>query len=135
MNLVTLCKERFGKKTKFWFTPEAVEESEDQVYNRTTNTVDVDEVKWKAKTEIFVVFGNHATEADRLNADLTGVIIPEYHRGFDSDTDSNDKDEPRPKPEFDIQLLFNLTPSLAGGGGMDDQKLIGTNATGASNAT
>ena len=49
MNLVTLCEERFGKKTKLWFTPEAVEEAKDQVYNRATNTVDVDEVKWKAK--------------------------------------------------------------------------------------
>ena len=66
---------------------------------------------------------------------MTGAIIPEYHGGFDSDTDSNDEDEPRTKPEFDLQLLFNLTPSLAGARGMDDQNLIGTNATGASNAT
>ena len=45
MDLVTLCEERFGKKKEFWFTPEAVEESEDQVYNRTTNTVDIDKIK------------------------------------------------------------------------------------------
>ena len=135
MNLVTLCKERFGKKTKFWFTQEAVEDSKEQVYNRTTNTVDIDETKLKAKTDIFAVFGDHATEAARLNAALTGAIIPEYHGGFDSDTDSDDEDEPRPKPTFDLKMIFNLTPSLAGAGGMDDQNSIGTNATGTSNAT
>ena len=29
MNLVTLCKERFGKKTTAWFTQDALEESTD----------------------------------------------------------------------------------------------------------
>ena len=32
-------------------------------------------------------------------------------------------------------MLFNLTPSLTGTGGMDNQNLIGTNVTGTSNAT
>ena len=135
MNLVTLCKERFGKKTKFWFTQEALEESKEQVYNRTTNTVDIDETKLKAKTDIFAVFGDHATEAARLNAAMTGAIIPEYYGGFDSDTDSDDEDEPRQKPKFDLKMLFNLRPSLSGAGGMDDQNSIGTNATGTSNVT
>ena len=135
MNLVTLCKERFGKKTKFWFTQEALEESKEQVYNITTNTVDIDKIKLKAKTDIFAVFGDHATEAARLNAALTGAIIPEYHGGFDSDTDSDNEDEPRPKPKFYLKMLFNLTPSLSGAGGMDDQNSIGTNATGTSNVT
>ena len=42
MNLVTLCWERFGKNTKLWFTQEALADAEGQVFNRTTNTVDVD---------------------------------------------------------------------------------------------
>ena len=63
MNLVTLCEERFGKDTKSWFTQEAVEEAEGQVYNRTTNTVDVDEVQWKEQMDMFNVIGDHATEA------------------------------------------------------------------------
>ena len=42
MNIVTLCKERFAKKTKLWFTKDALKESMDQTYNRVTNTVDVD---------------------------------------------------------------------------------------------
>ena len=135
MTLVTSCEERFGKKTKLWFTPEAVEEAKDQVYNRVTNTVDVDEVKWKTKMDIFAAFGDHATPAARLNADATGAIIPEYHGDFDSDTDSDDEEEPTPKATFELQMLFNLTPSLSGAGGMDDQNSIGTNATGTSNAT
>ena len=125
----------FWKKTKFWFTQEALEESKEQVYNRTTNTVDMDETKLKAKTDIFAVFGDHATEADRLNAEMTGAVIPVYHGGFESDTDSDDEDEPRPKPKFDLKMLFNLAPSLSGAGGMDDQNSIGTNATGTSNVT
>ena len=125
----------FWQKTKFWFTQEAVEDSKEQVYNRTTNTVDIDKTKLKAKTDIFAVFGDHATEAARLNAAMTGAIIPEYHGGFDSDTDSDDEDEPRQKPKFDLKMLFNLKPSLSGAGGMDDQNSIGTNATGTSNVT
>ena len=66
---------------------------------------------------------------------MTGAIIPEYNGGFDSDTSSEDEDELNPKTTFDLRLLFNLTPSLAGAGGMDDQNSIGTNATGTSNAT
>ena len=109
----------------------------EQVYNRTTNTVDIDEIKLKAKTDFFAIFGDHATETARLNAEMTGAVIPEYHGGFDSDTDSDNEneDEPRPKPSFDLKMIFNLTPSLAGAGGMDDQNSIGTNATGTSNAT
>ena len=53
---------------------------------------------------MFNAIGDHATEAARLNADLNGAIIPEYHGGFDSDTDSDDEDEPTTKPEFDITL-------------------------------
>ena len=124
-----------AKKLKFWFAQEALEKSKEQVYNRTTNTVDMDETKLKAKTDIFAVFGDHATEADRLNAEMTGAVIPVYHGGFDSDTDSDDEDEPRPKPKFDLKMLFNLKPSLSGAGGMDDQNSIGTNATGTSNVT
>ena len=74
----------------------------------------------KAATDIFAVFGDHATEADRLNAKMTGAIIPEYDGGFDSDTSSDDKDEPKPKTTLDLRLTFNLTPSLAGAGGMDN---------------
>ena len=51
------------KKTKFWFTQEALEESKEQVYNRTTSTVDIDKIKLKVKIDIFAVFGDHATEA------------------------------------------------------------------------
>ena len=66
---------------------------------------------------------------------MTGAIIPEYHGGFDSDTDSDDEDELTTKPEFDVSLIFNLRPSLAGAGGMDDNNSVGTNSTGASDAT
>ena len=66
-----------AKKTKLWFTQDALEESTDQKYNRATNTIDVDVTKLKAATDIFAVFGDHATEADRLNAKMTGAVIPE----------------------------------------------------------
>ena len=65
MNLVTLCKERFGKKTKFWFTQEALEESKEQVYNRTTNTVDMDETKLKAKQTFLQYLGT--TQQKRID--------------------------------------------------------------------
>ena len=64
MNLVTLCKERFGKKTTVWFIQDAVEDSTDQMYNRATNTIDVDKTKLKAETDLFAIFGDHATEVD-----------------------------------------------------------------------
>ena len=127
-------QEHFGKKTKLWFNQDALEESTDQVYKRVTNIIDIDKIKLKAKTDIFPVFRDHATEADRLNAKMTGAVILEYDGGFDSDTSSDDKDEPKPKVTFDLKMIFNLTPSLAGVGGMDDQNSIGTNATGTSNA-
>ena len=121
------------QKTTVWFTQDAVEESTDQMYNRATNTIEVDKTKLKAETDLFAIFGDHATEADRLNAKMTGAVIPEY--GFDSDPSSKDEDEPKPKTTFDLRLIFNLTRSLAGAGKMDDQNSIGTNATGVSNAT
>ena len=60
---------------------------------------------------------------------MTGAVILEYNGSFDSDTSSDNKDEPKPKATFDLKMIFNLTPSLAGAGGMDNQNLIGTNAT------
>ena len=105
------------------------------MYNRATNTIDVDKTKLKAETELFAIFRDHATEADRLNAKMTGAIIPEYNGGFDSATSSEDEDEPKPKITFDLRLLFNLTPSLVDAGWIDNQNSIGTNVTGVTNAT
>ena len=51
----------------------------------------------KAATDIFAVFGEYATEADCLNAKMTGAVIPEYDVGFDSDISSDDENEPKPK--------------------------------------
>ena len=66
---------------------------------------------------------------------MSGEIIPDYNGGFERDTSSKDEDEPKPKTTLDLGLLFQLTPSLAGIGGMDDHNSIGTNATGVTNAT
>ena len=41
-----------------------------------------------AETEVFTIFGDHATEADWLNAKITGVIILDYVGGFESNTSS-----------------------------------------------
>ena len=114
---------------------DTVKDSTDQMYNRATNTIDVDKTKLNTETEVFAIFGDHATEADRLNAKMTGAIIPDYDVGFESDTSSEDEDEPKPKSTFDLGLLFQLTPNLADAGGMDDHNSIETNTTGVTNAT
>ena len=66
---------------------------------------------------------------------MTRETIPDYDGGFESDTSSKDEDKSKPKTTFDLGLLFQLTPSIVGAGGMDDHNPIGTNAMGVTNAT
>ena len=61
--LVMLCKEQFGQNTTPWFTQEAVEEATTQVYDRATDTIDVDKTKLNEEMEVFTSFGDHITEA------------------------------------------------------------------------
>ena len=73
-----------------WFTQEIVEEATIQMYDRSTNTIEVDKTKLNAATELFDSFGDHATEAAQRHAQMTGKPLLAYGGGFDSDTSSND---------------------------------------------
>ena len=133
-NLATLCIERFGQQTKRWFSQEAIDEANMQVYDRASNTIKVDEDKLQEELDIFASFGDQYTEADRQRAEMNGETLPIYEGGFDSDTSSDDE-EPKQKKVFDLQLLIQLAPCTAGAVGMDDHNSIGTGATGLTNAT
>ena len=94
-NLVTLCNEQFGLKTTKWFTQEAVEEVTIQVYDRVTNTIEVDKTRLNAEMELFASFRDHTIQVARRRAQITGETLPVYDGGFKSDTSSDDKDEPK----------------------------------------
>ena len=61
-NFATLCNKRFGQQIAKWITQEAVEEAKIQVYDRATNTIEVDKNKLNAETELFASFGDNTTE-------------------------------------------------------------------------
>ena len=103
--------------------------------DRSNNTIEVDKTKLNVATELFTSFGDHATEAAQRYAQMTWETIQDYDGGFDSDTSSDDKNKPKSKIVFDLEMLFQLTPIIAGTGGMDDQNSIGTNQTGLTDAT
>ena len=66
---------------------------------------------------------------------MTGETLPAYDGGFDSDTSSDDENGPKLKTVLDLGMLFQLTTSIEGTGGMDDQNSIRTNTTGLTNVT
>ena len=133
-NLATLSIERFGQKTKRWFTCEAIEEANIQIYDQVSNTIEVDEDKLKAERDLFASFGDSSTEAEQRRAETNGETLPAYDGGFESDISSDDEDEPKQKTVLDLNLLISTITKHNRYSGMDDNNSIGTCATGLPNA-
>ena len=65
-----------------WFTQKAIEEAKIKVYDRSTNTIEIDETKLNVATEVFASFRNHATKATQRHTQMTGKILPAYDEGL-----------------------------------------------------
>ena len=85
--------------------------------------------------ELFKLVGDHTIEAAQRRTQADGEKLLPYDASFNSDTSSNDESDQKPKTKFDLRMLFQLKPSIAGASGIDNHNLIRTRATCLTNTT